>query len=298
MHIRWADLEMFLAVADAGSLSAASKRLHITQPTVSRQLAELETVLGEPLFTRTVEGTRLTSFGERMLEPARRMAESASEAQLVASRVDSKPRGVVRITAPPGLAFDVLAPFARGARDELPEVYLEVVATVAYLDLGRREADLGLRVHAPDRKSSQRDLVTLASVEHPVAAFATRRYIATLPRSYGIADVGWIGWAAPLEHLPPNPQLAARIPGFRPVFGSDDYLVQRRAAEVGVGAMLLPRLRRHRASLPTSLVEMDLPLGKMASAVHLVAARASLTIPRVRAVAERLGRELEASVRA
>jgi DNA-binding transcriptional LysR family regulator len=204
------------------------------------------------------------------------------------------PRGVVRITAPPGIAFEILAPFARDAREALPEVSLEVVATVTYLDLAKREADLGLRVHALDRKSTQRDLVTLASVEHPVAAFATRSYVATLPRRYRVADVGWIAWAAPLEHLPPNRQLAARIPGFRPAFASDDYLVQRRAAEAGVGAMLLPRLAR-RTSLPTSLVELDLDLGELTSSVHLVAARSSLTIPRVRAVADRLAKALEVS---
>src|SRR5271163_3131978 len=100
MHVPWSDLELVLAVADAGSLSRAAQRLRVTQPTVSRQLAELEARLGEPLFVRAVDGTRVTAFGERMLEPARRMAESARDVELVASGADSKPRGVVRLTAP------------------------------------------------------------------------------------------------------------------------------------------------------------------------------------------------------
>ncbi len=296
MHVPWSGLELFLAVAEAGSLSAAAKRIGVTQPTISRQLAELEGRLGEPLFVRAVDGTRPTAFGERMLDPARRMAESARDAELVAAGVETKPRGVVRITAPPGVAFDLLAPFARRVREELPEVRLQVVSTTSYLDLARREADLGLRMQPLDKASTQRDLVTVASIEHGVAAHATAEYIAKLPKGYGIADVGWVGWAPPLEHLPPNPQLAARIPGFRPAFASDDYLVQLRAAEAGVGAILLGCLRSPNA-VPTPLVQMKLDLGRVVSSLHLVSARSSLAIPRVRAVADLLARELEAAPR-
>lgn len=290
MHIHWSELELLLAVARAGSLSGAAKALQVTQPTVSRRLAELEAQLGEPLFVRTVDGTTPTAFGERMLEPARRMAESAADVEHVASGAEASPRGVVRVTAPPGMAFDVLAPFAVRAREVLPEVRLEVVSTVGFLDLARREADLGLRLPL-ERPSSQKDLVTLATRDFDVVALATPEYAATLPRGYGIADVGWIAWAPPLDNVPPNPQLAARIPGFRPVFASDDYLVQLRAAESGVGAMLLGRLRSPRAPA-TPLVELDLDFGKLRSAMHLVCARSSLAIPRVRAVAELLAAEL------
>ncbi len=292
MHIPWGDLELILAVADAGSLSAAAKTLRVTQPTISRRLAELEGEVGEPLFTRTVDGTSLTSFGERMVEPARRMADAARDVDLAATGADTKPRGVVRLTAPPGVAVNLVAPFAALARERLPEVRLEVISTVSYLDLARREADLGLRIAPLDRPSARRDLVTLASFQHGVAAFATKEYAATLPRGFGFADVGWIAWAPPFEHVSPNPQLAAIIPGFRPVFASDDYLVQLRAAEAGVGAILLGRFRRPRA-LPTPLVELKLDLGTVTTSLHLVCARSSLAIPRVKAVADLLAKEIE-----
>ncbi|HEY6459531.1 MAG TPA: LysR family transcriptional regulator, partial [Polyangiaceae bacterium] len=89
MHVSWSELELFLAVADAGSLSGAAKRLQVTQPTVSRQLAELEAQLGEPLFLRAVDGARLTAFGERLLEPTRRMADAAREADVAASGAET-----------------------------------------------------------------------------------------------------------------------------------------------------------------------------------------------------------------
>jgi DNA-binding transcriptional LysR family regulator len=294
VHIPWGDLQLFLAIAEAGSLSAAAKLLNVTQPTVSRRLADLEGSLAEPLFTRSVEGVTLTAFGERMLHPARRMAESAGDAERAASGAEVTPKGTVRVTAPPGVAYLLLAPLAAQLRAELPDVTLEVVATVKYVDLVRREADLALRVEPLDRPSRQRDLVCLASHEHRVTAFATRAYIATLPRPCRVSDVGWIGWAPPLEHLPPNPQLAARIPGFRPVFASDDYIVQLRAAEAGVGAVVLADLRT-RFALPTSLVPVPLSFGKLTSSLHLIAARGSLAVPRIQAVADRLAAALKRS---
>jgi DNA-binding transcriptional LysR family regulator len=296
MHIPWSEVQLFLAVAESGSLSRAAKTLQVTQPTVSRQLAELEAKLGEPLFARSALGVSPTSFGERMLEPARRMAEHAGEVERVASDAEATPKGVVRLSAPPGVAFDFVAPLAAHMREALPDVRLEVVSTANYVDLVRGEADLALRIKSLERPSAQRDLVFLASEEVAVAAFATREVIAKLPRPFTAADVGWIGWAPPLDHLPPNPQLAARIPGFRPVFASDDYIVQLRAAEAGVGAIVLGRFRS-RVALPTPLVEMDLPLGKLTVTIQLVAARSASSIPRVKAVADLIASELTWSSR-
>jgi DNA-binding transcriptional LysR family regulator len=287
MHIPWGDVQMFLAIAETGSLSAAAKRLLVTQPTVSRRLAELEGAVGEPLFDRSVEGTSLTSFGERMLAPARRMAEEAGELERVASGASEAPRGVVRITAAPGVAFALLAPFAARVRDRLPEVRLEVSATIAYVDLARREADLALRFDKPP----PRDLVALGTFRHPVRAFATRAYASRLPPRYGVADVDWVGWPPALAHLPPQPQLAALIPGFEPVFTSDDFLVQLRAAEAGVGAIILER-RRARPAAKAPLVELALDFGSLTATSYLVCAKSALAVARVRAVADLLLAEL------
>ncbi|HEY4122843.1 MAG TPA: LysR family transcriptional regulator, partial [Byssovorax sp.] len=253
-------------------------------------LAELEAKLGDALFVRGVEGVTPTTLGERLVAPARRMAEHAAEVERAVSGVEAGPKGVVRVTAPPGVAFTLLAPFAARALAALPDVRLEVVSTVHYVDLVRREADLAIRVDTGARPTAQRDLVVLATHTHRVAVFSTRALAARLGPRCALADVPWIGWAPPLEHLPPNPQLASRIPGFRPAFASDDFIVQLRAAEAGVGAIVLG------AMPPTfalgELVELPISLGPITSSMHLVAARSALAVPRVRAVAELLAREL------
>ncbi len=288
MHISWEDARLFLAVAEAGSLSAAAKRLLVAQPTASRRLAELEARLGEPLFARGASGTTPTSFGERLLGPAQRMAEWAAEFERAAERPDAAPAGVVRITAPPGVAFDVGAPFAASLRARLPEVRLEVVSTVRYLDLSRREADLALRLQRP----SSRDLVCLAALEFDAVPFAAPAYAACLGPRPRLAEIAWVAWAPPLEQTPPNPALARLVPGFRPAFASDDFLVQLRAAELGLGAIVLGRVR-HRLAPPRPLVELDVAdMPAARSGLYLVCAKSALAIPRVKAVADLLADEL------
>jgi DNA-binding transcriptional LysR family regulator len=288
MDIPWEDVQLFLAVAQSKSLSAAARALQIAQPTVSRRIAALEVRMGEPLFARSVAGVALTAYGERLLSPARRMAEWAAEVDRAAERRHVAPSGTVRVTAPPGLASDFLAPFAAFLQERLPAVRLEVIATVRYLDVARAEADLALRFEQPP----SRDLVVVTMVEHEVAAFAAERYVATLPKGYGLADVRWIGWAPPLDDLPPNRVLAKRIPGFVPAFASDDFLVQIRAAQEGVGAIVLGRLG-HRFSRIGTLRQLALDLGVPRARLFLVSSRGALGVPRVRAVADLLAAELD-----
>ena len=95
-------------------------------------------------------------------------------------------------------------------------------------------------------------------MEVKAAAFASRAYARRLPPRYGLGDVDWIAWAPPFEEMPPNPQLRAVLgERFRPVFTSNDYLVQLAAAEAGVGVMVLGR-RFHRLSRIGQFVELDL----------------------------------------
>lgn len=290
MNIPWDDLRLFLAVAEAGSLSRAATRLGLAQPSVSRRLAELEGRLGEPLFQRSAQGARLTDYGERLVLPARRMAEWAGEATRVAEARQTAPSGVVRVTAPPGVALELLAPFAAALRQSLPEVRLEIVASVAFLDVGRREVDLALRNQAPQDP----DLVTVASLEMEAVAVATEACIARWPRRYGVADVDWITWAPPYEHLPPNPQLAKLVPGFKSALAADDFAVQWHALLAGVGALFVARVR-HRFQRDEGLRELALDLPRFPAALFVVCAKSALDIPRVRAVADALARELEAA---
>jgi DNA-binding transcriptional LysR family regulator len=288
MDIPWEGVKLFLAVAETGSVTAAARRLRLGQPTVSRRLAELERLVGETLFRRSVSGAALTAAGERLLAPARHMAEWAGEVGRTAESAGAAPQGLVRVTAPPFVAFDFLAPFAGWLARVHPGLRLEVLAGVHYLDLARGEADLALRARAP----KQPELTAVHTLEIENAVHVAPSLAKRLPRRPKLTELPWITWAPPYEELPPNPQLAELAPGHVPAFTSDHILVHLAAAEAGVGAMVLPRIR-HRFSR-RALVPLAVDLGPYARGVmHLVAARSALEIPRVRLVADLLVAELK-----
>ena len=72
-------LRTFIAIVDAGGVARAANRLHMTQPTASRQVEALETEFGVPLFDRIGRRVRLTSEGEDLLLRGRRLLADADD---------------------------------------------------------------------------------------------------------------------------------------------------------------------------------------------------------------------------
>lgn len=73
-------LESFVAVVEEGGVVHAARRLHLTQPPLSRRIRSLEDELGVPLFEREARGMRLTPAGELLLPYARRILDAVREA--------------------------------------------------------------------------------------------------------------------------------------------------------------------------------------------------------------------------
>lgn len=294
MNISWEDAQTFLAVAEARSFSRAASVLDLGQPTVSRRIASLEARLGSQLFRRGRQGTELTEAGARLLPAAEQMARWAGEFGRLARGAEEKPAGTVRIAAPPGVAVELLAPLAAVARERLPEIRLEVLASVDYVDLARGAADLAIR----SRENREPELMTIHSAQLEIGVFAThdyhRRLTARLAASgrtgsvFRIQDLDWITWAFPYEGVAPRPMLERAIPNFEPAFASDNYLVLKSALMAGMGVTVLEKQSSPLGPPRTQLVELDLGFELPRSDYHLVCAKSMRFVPRVRAVAELL----------
>ncbi len=293
MDISWDDARIFLAVADSGSFSAAARALRMGQPTVSRRIAEFEARLGRVLFNRGRQGATLTAEGGRLLTSARQMARWSAEFERALAEGEDAARGPVRLTAPPGIAFEFLVPFCALLKTQLPGIRLDLLATVDYLDLTLGQADLAIR----SRPASEPGVETLYSLEVPVGIFAAPSYRERLPAGpLKVGDLDWICWAGAKERLMPRPQLEALIPDFEPAFASDDYLIQVRACQMGLGAMFRGRIR-HPLIADMGLVELPVDLPPVRDALHLIGARGMRHVPRVRAVIDALIDALDDTVR-
>lgn len=93
----------FLAVAEELSFTSAARRLHISQPPLSRQIQQLESEIGVQLFLRRAQGIELTEKGRLFLEEARRLSATANEFLDTAHRIRREGIGVVRVGVPSGL---------------------------------------------------------------------------------------------------------------------------------------------------------------------------------------------------
>jgi DNA-binding transcriptional LysR family regulator len=294
MNTSWEDAQTFLAVAEKRSFSAASGFLGVGQPTISRRIAALERRLSCQLFTRGKRGTELTDAGARLLPAAEQMARWAGEFGRLAQGAEENPTGIVRIAAPPGLAVEVLAPLAAIAREKLPEIRLEVLASVDYVDLSRGGADLAIRT----RETHEPELATIHSVELEIGIFASVEYKARLVERlrtdgrvdpiFRIEDLDWITWSFPYEQVAPRPMLERAIPDFAPAFASDNYLVLKSALAAGLGVMVLEKQSSTNPLAGDELVEIDLGFSLPPSEYHLICAKSMRYVPRVRAVTELL----------
>lgn len=288
MELRWDDLHYFVAVHEHGSLSAAARALRLGQPTLSRRIAELEAAVGESLFERTSQGTLLTSAGRKLLPAAQSMADWAKEAEIQVQKQSFLVQGTVRIAAPPGIASELVIPLARRIRQDHPQIFLQVLSGIELVNLGRGEADLSLRTIRP----TDADLVCAHEMSTPMRVYAAPHCAAQHALRPQLHDLPWVGWAAPYQALRVHQELNNRIPGFQPVFTSDDFLVQLAACEAGVGAMVLPKALVNYARLHRQLAlqELDIDLGPDAvGALFVVCHKRHLHLPKVQLVIDYLG---------
>ncbi len=147
----WELLRTFLGVLREGSLSGAARTLGLTQPTVGRHVAALEQALGQPLFTRSSTGLLPTDAARGLRGYAEQMETAAAALQRAATARDEGVHGTVRVTASEVVGVEVLAPVFADLRERHPGVVLELALSNQLQDLLRREADIAVRMTAPEQ---------------------------------------------------------------------------------------------------------------------------------------------------
>lgn len=155
--MRLDDLETFIRVASAGSLSAAARALGVPTSTVSRRIERLEGELGEALLVRAGRAVRLSDTGVAVFERCAQPLRDLDEVARAVRERDTEPQGELRVTAPMG--FGNLPAFVEvilGFRAAWPRVRVRLELTERVVDLGTERFDVAVRAHLdplPDRAS-------------------------------------------------------------------------------------------------------------------------------------------------
>ncbi|OYD75011.1 UNVERIFIED_ORG: LysR family transcriptional regulator [Burkholderia sp. CF145] len=132
---KFVSMEVFVAVVEAGSLTAAAERFDLSSAMVGKHIRSLETQLSTRLLTRTTRRQSLTEIGRQYYEQCRRILADVKAAESLAEAMTSAPRGTLKVTVPLTYGVEVFSPAMTDYLNQYPEVSLE-------LDLSNRVFDL------------------------------------------------------------------------------------------------------------------------------------------------------------
>jgi DNA-binding transcriptional LysR family regulator len=139
-------MSAIIAVADTGSISAASRRLRLPVATISRKVSELEARLKAQLFQRTSRRMTLTDAGRSYIEACKRIVEQVEDAERELAGEYRIPKGEMAVTAPWGLGHTHLLPHAIEFLDAHPDISLRLKLTDAVVNVTDENMDVAIRV--------------------------------------------------------------------------------------------------------------------------------------------------------
>lgn len=236
-------LECLVAVLDAGSITEAAARLHLSQPALSHQIGALERELGTPVLERLPRGVRPTAAGRAVLADARAALAAADRVVRTGRAVADGGEGTLRIACAESMTAGLLAPVLRAWHRYRPDVLVTLTETTsadalaAALEAGEADVAVGPR---PGRWTGSaevvgREEVVLAlAADHPLATRATvpMADLAGLPVVHYHPDNGLGGWL--------DEEAARRGTALEAVMRTKQAATAAELAAAGLGVALVP----------------------------------------------------------
>ena len=230
MDVDWNFLHQFVLIAECGNLTQAARITGISQPTLSRNLKELEGQIGGLLFERLPNQLLLTPLGEEVLEQARAMKGNAESLLDKAQRTIHTKRLPVRISATMSVSLFLTSHLAKLSAVAMSHnAVITIEPNRSLLNLAFRQADLAIRLRRyPDEGSIHvRKIGTIAFSVYAARSHAPPKTIIGLTRNRPPSQPEWIENFAEKEKLPITAYLG-------------EYFLRHEAVRSGMGASLLP----------------------------------------------------------
>jgi DNA-binding transcriptional LysR family regulator len=279
---KFVSMEIFVAVVEAGSLTAAAERFDISSAMVGKHIRSLETRLDTRLLTRTTRRQSLTEIGRQYYEQCRRILTDVKAAESLAEAMAATPRGVLRVTAPLTYGVEIFSPAMTDYLTAWPEVSLELDLSNRIIDLVDEGFDAAVRIgRLPDSSFVARPLKpyrmrACASPEY-LARMGTPRTPADLAQHECLGFLHWGReglWRLDGETGAENPLRAGR-------FRANNGQALKVAALRGFGLVLQPEAllaKEIESGQLVSVLEAFLPDG---SPVHLIYPRDRRATPKL-----------------
>ena len=175
---RLAAMNMFIRVVETGSFSSVARELNSTQPTVSKNIAELESWLGAKLLNRSTRSLRLTETGADYYERCVAILQDVEDAEQNVGLLQTQPKGVVHVSAAVAFGRLHLVPRLSGFYEQYPDIKINISLSDRVIDLVEEGIDVAFRM------GNLRDsnLIARKLCASPLITVATPAYL----KSHGV----------------------------------------------------------------------------------------------------------------
>ena len=171
---RWTEIELFVQVAETGSLSRAAEALDLSNAAASRHLSALEERLGARLVERNTRRLYLTETGQAFFTRAKNILFDLKDAESAVNATSLSPTGVLRISASLSFSLHHVAPLLREYTQRYPNVTVHIEAANRYMDIIDNNIDVAIRTREMEPDSN----ITIRRLAE------TRRILTASPRYF------------------------------------------------------------------------------------------------------------------
>jgi DNA-binding transcriptional LysR family regulator len=295
---RFEAIRAFLAAVDGGSLSAASRRLEVPLPTLSRRVSDLEAHLGTQLLVRTSRKVLLTDAGRAFAVAGRRLLEDLGDAERAAAGEYQTPRGDLLVTASLMFGKRHLTPTVLEFLAAYPAVNVRVVLSDQVIDLVDAGVDVAVRIGAlPD---SGLVAQTVGQARWLICAspdYLARRGHPETPESLGQHDCIAFEGLQPYRTWPFGTGQQARMVDIRPRFSGNTADAVIDAANAGLGVARLMSYQAEPEIREGRLVRLLADFAPDPAPIHLVHTGPTLVPLKLRAFLDFVGPRLKARLK-
>jgi DNA-binding transcriptional LysR family regulator len=275
----WDDLRYVLAVADAGSLAGAGRRLGVNHTTMLRRIAAVEQRLGLRLFERLPAGYTLTPGGEELIAAARQIETTVTTLERRLAGKDLRLAGTIRVTTTDTLMGSILPEILAEFHASYPGIQVEIAVSNLMFNLTRREADIAIRpASGPPETLIGRRIAKVA-----FAIYASPDYLARQDAGRDLADHQWLAPDEGLADTAVAEWMRAQVPQARIILAANSLMALCQAARAGLGVAALPC---YLGDASPDLVCVHQPIREMETALWILTHADLRRVARVRAFTE------------